>query len=82
MNASSAHAEHVRWLALRLFDELGALLPESKSAWCTPSSRSLLEAAAVMHELIGRHGEDGMGIEWRHAMCSVAQVVCRTEQWT
>jgi exopolyphosphatase/guanosine-5'-triphosphate,3'-diphosphate pyrophosphatase len=39
------HVEHVRHLALQLFDELGGLLE------CEPGDRALLEAAGLLHDV-------------------------------
>jgi exopolyphosphatase/guanosine-5'-triphosphate,3'-diphosphate pyrophosphatase len=39
------HVEHVRHLALQLFDELGGLLD------CEPTDRPLLEAAGLLHDV-------------------------------
>jgi exopolyphosphatase / guanosine-5'-triphosphate,3'-diphosphate pyrophosphatase len=48
------HSEHVTRLALSLFDQLAARLAPpgcEQAAWATPSSRRLLEAAAVLHDI-------------------------------
>lgn len=61
-----AHGEHVRTLALRVFDQLAERAGDVAGWWARPGYRDLLEAAAVVHDvglLIGwrrhhRHGYD------------------------
>ncbi len=46
------HAQHVKWLSLRLFDQLAAIDPEwFEQGWSLPQSRELLEAAALLHDV-------------------------------
>ncbi len=52
-----AHSEHVARLALRLFDQLEAAVPDAAGAWAGRESRDLLHAAAVLHDV-------GMLIGW------------------
>jgi exopolyphosphatase/guanosine-5'-triphosphate,3'-diphosphate pyrophosphatase len=47
------HSEHVARLALRIFDDLAEVQPDSMGAWARPGYRDLLHSAALLHD-VGR----------------------------
>lgn len=51
------HSEHVTRLAVRIFDQLAAALPDASGAWATREARDLLQAAGVLHDV-------GMLVAW------------------
>jgi exopolyphosphatase/guanosine-5'-triphosphate,3'-diphosphate pyrophosphatase len=54
------HSEHVTALALRIFDQLAAQVPDAAAAWGSLEARDLLHAAGVLHDV-------GIAIEYaRH----------------
>lgn len=46
-----AHSEHVTHLALRIFDQLAAQLPEAAGSWAGPQGREILQAAGILHDV-------------------------------
>ncbi len=53
-----SHSEHVSRLALSIFDQLAAQIPDATGAWGRRSVRDLLQAAAILHDV-------GILIEYR-----------------
>lgn len=47
------HSEHVARLALRIFDALAEIQPDSAGVWARPAFRDLLHSAALLHD-VGR----------------------------
>lgn len=45
------HSEHVTRLALRIFDQLAAQMPDAAGAWARRECRDLLRAAGILHDV-------------------------------
>ncbi len=51
MRYDAAHSEHVTRLALRIFDQLAAQLPDAGGAWARREARDILHAAGILHDV-------------------------------